>query len=176
MLKLPHEIEFDLHNVIMASNFSCVTGHNSTDHCKNSQGSPLALVVSLPIIFIVVGIVIAAIFYLRHKKLKDTTESEKAKSTDQDLAVASGSPYTRYIGHNQPTPCSPIYENYQHRNTELSSAHQPPFHRGQTDRSHCPPDELYIQCDTSEAIYSNDPGFFQPHTENSEDLYILPDS
>ncbi|KAL7842658.1 hypothetical protein SRHO_G00243470 [Serrasalmus rhombeus] len=111
-----------------------------------------------------------------HKKLRDTTESEKAKSTDQDLAVASGSPYTRYTGNNQPTPCSPIYENYQHRKTELSTAHQLPFHGGQTDRSHCPPDELYVECDTNEAIYSNDPAFFQPHTENSEDLYILPDS
>lgn len=45
-----------------------------------------------------------------------------------------------------------------------------------TSRSHDTTDDLYLQYDTSEAIYNNEPNFSHSQTEYSEDLYILPDS
>ncbi|KAI4895021.1 hypothetical protein NFI96_025004, partial [Prochilodus magdalenae] len=110
------------------------------------------------------------------KLITCTCISGTLKSTDQDHAMASGSPYIKYTGNNQPTPCNPIYENYQNRSTEPSTAYQSSLDGGRTDGAHSSPDELYMQCDTNDPIYNNDPTFFHSHHENSEDLYIMPDT
>ncbi|KAI7809578.1 hypothetical protein IRJ41_011988 [Triplophysa rosa] len=147
---------------------------NSTVTVVFSEGkSSLGLAVGLPILFVALLIVgIAAIFWFRRRQAVDIEVSNKLQSQDKSHdAKARESPYSGYAGGLQPPPLSPIYENFQRGQ---SAPHELQRSAIQSEDIHRPHD-VYLQCDSNEAIYSNDPALYQPNPEYSEDLYIVPD-
>ncbi|KAF4117224.1 hypothetical protein G5714_001777 [Onychostoma macrolepis] len=115
----------------------------------------------------------SAFFWFRHRKSVDIELSNKLKSQDKSHDEHSReSPYSGYAGGHQPTPQSPIYENF-HSGQSNQHEFQRSVQSEDTHRDH----QAYLQCDPHDAIYSNDPALFHPdQAEFSEDVYIMPDA
>lgn len=153
-------------------------GENTTcpvEGCVPDSRPSLGLAVGLPIFFLALLLVgIGVFFWFRHRKSVATELSNKLKSQDKSQDGHSReSPYSEYTGGLQPTPQSPIYENFHSGQSNLHEFQRCAVQSEDTHRDH----QAYLQCDPHDAIYSNDPALFYPdQAEISEDVYIMPDA
>lgn len=99
----------------MTKNESCVSDSNSTDSCIPGDKPALGLAVGLPIFFVALLVVaIAAIVWFRQRKSVTIAVSDKLKTQEKSHDGNSReSPYSGYAGGLQPSPQSPVYENFQ---------------------------------------------------------------
>lgn len=157
----------------MSRNESCFSNSNSTNPCNNENNPALGLAVGLPIFFVALLVVgIAAILWFRQRKSVNISVSDKLKTQEKSQDGNSReSPYSGYAGGLQPSPQSPVYENFQSGKCATHEFQTSNIENEDKNGAH----DVYLPCDSSEAIYSNDPALYQPSTEDSEDLYIMPD-
>ncbi|CAL1579224.1 unnamed protein product [Knipowitschia caucasica] len=136
----------------------------------------LAVGLSLFFVLLVVGAVGGFLAYRKFGKLRRVLSFGSRRRIEKERdAVSREAPKVIRENHtvrseiaNANAAATPIYENVvriqSSRNTPAARSNPPPE------------DDLYLQCDAMDAIYTNDPACSSPSHHQDDDTYILPDS